>query len=412
MDQSVSLFFYSFYMRVLKENHQGPSTFLALALIPLSGFATDIYLPSLPSMAQDLNVSTAAVQLSLVLFMFSTGISQFFVGTILDSFGRFNISTLALAIFSIASFTIALIPIIEVIYIMRILQGICIAFIVVAKRAYFVDLYSGDKLKGYISLFAIIWACAPIMAPFIGGYLQNILGWQSNFYFLGILSAFFLIAELLFSGETLKNFHPFKIKPIISTYRDMGRSEDFTLGLLIIGVCFGIVVTYSLSSPFIIEKVLGYSAVMTGYSSLLSGLAIMVGGIIARSLIKIDLKTKVITGLIVQGIFILLMIVSASMVKNIFTLIGFTIIIHASGGFVFNIIFGYCLSRFTKNAGVAAGITGGAMYMISSVFSYSFANIFSIKSQLQLGFANASLAGLMVVLFVFFNRARKNTKSI
>ncbi|MNL14252.1 putative transporter [compost metagenome] len=164
--------------------------------------------------------------------------------------------------------------------------------------------------------------------------------------------------------------------------------------------------TYSLSSPFIIEKVLGYSAVMTGYSSLLSGLAIMSGGIIAKSLIKVDLKTKVVAGLIIQFVFILLMIFTASWANNIFTLICFTICIHASGGFVFNIIFGYCLSRFTKNAGVAAGITGGAMYMISSIFSYSFANLFAIKSQMQLGLANASLAGLMVILFVFFIRSK------
>ncbi|WP_431217207.1 hypothetical protein ACQ86N_23335 [Puia sp. P3] len=38
-------------MRIIKENHQGISTILAFALIPISGFATDIYIPSLPAMA-------------------------------------------------------------------------------------------------------------------------------------------------------------------------------------------------------------------------------------------------------------------------------------------------------------------------------------------------------------------------
>ena len=56
-------------MKFIKENHHGISTILAFALIPLSGFATDIYIPSLPSMATDLNVSNAAVQLSLLIFM-------------------------------------------------------------------------------------------------------------------------------------------------------------------------------------------------------------------------------------------------------------------------------------------------------------------------------------------------------
>ena len=393
-------------MKALQENHQGFSTILALSLIPLSGFATDVYLPSLPAMAKDLHVSPAAIQLSLVLFMFSTGISQIFIGSILDSFGRFKISIVSLALFSATSFIIAIVPNIYVIYLMRIIQGIAIAFIVVGKRAYFVDIYSGEKLKSYISLFAIIWACAPIMAPFLGGYLQSIFGWRSNFYFLGMLSLLFLVLELIYSGETLKYFHPFKMKAIAQTYRGMLKAADFTLGLLIIGVCFGLVIIYSLSSPFIIQNVLGHSAVATGYSSLLSGLSIMMGGIIAKSLLKKPLAQKVITALLIQIGLVALMISTTQLGSNLYTLIGFTIGIHICGGFIFNIIYGYCLSRFSKNAGVASGLTGGAMYMVSSVFSYGFANLFTVKSQLLLGVANIALILMIIFLFMVFNRYR------
>jgi DHA1 family bicyclomycin/chloramphenicol resistance-like MFS transporter len=394
-------------MRTLKENHQGFSTILAMSLIPLSGFATDIYLPSLPAMAKDLHVSASAIQLSLVLFMFSTGISQIFIGSILDSFGRFKISIISLAVFSLTSFVIAIVPNIYVIYAMRIIQGITIAFIVVGKRAYFVDIFSGEKLKSYISLFAIIWACAPIMAPFVGGYLQSIFGWRSNFYFLGGLSLLFLILELIYSGESLKHFQPFKTKSILQTYGGMLKTTDFSLGLLIIGSCFGLVVIYSLSSPFIIERVFGYSSVTTGYSSLLSGLSIMTGGIIAKSLLKKSLVKKIVTALVFQVSLVLLMIFTVPIGTNIYTLIGFTIGIHMSGGFIFNIIYGYCLSRFSRNAGVASGLTGGATYMVSSVFSYGFVNLYAVKSQLLLGVANISLILLIGLLFIIFNRYRQ-----
>ncbi|MFD1602165.1 MFS transporter [Flavobacterium artemisiae] len=393
-------------MRILKENHQGFSTILALALIPLSGFATDIYLPSLPAMANDLNVSASAVQLSLVVFMFSVGISQFFIGSILDSFGRYKIGLVSLGLFSLTSFVIALVPNIYVIYAMRIIQGITIALIVVGKRAYFVDLFSGEKLKSYISLFSIIWATAPIMAPFLGGYLQSSFGWKSNFYFLGGLSFAFLILELIYSGESLKYYQPFKLKSIAATYKGMLQTADFTLGLLIIGICFGIVIVYSLSSPFIIERVLGYSAITTGYSSLLSGFSLMIGGIIAKSLIKKPLAQKVGTAFGIQIILVLLMIFTSSYTSNLYTLIGFIIGIHIAGGFIFNIVYGYCLTRFTKNAGVASGLTGGVMYMISSIFSYGFANLFEVKSQLLLGAADLSLLLIVTVLFMIFNSYR------
>lgn len=359
-------------------------------------------------MASELNVSPAAIQLTLVLFMFSTGGSQIFIGSILDSFGRFKISILSLLIFSAASFAIVLVPNIYLIYLMRILQGIAIAFIVVGKRAYFVDLYSGDKLKGYVSLFAIIWSCAPIMAPFLGGYLQELTGsWKTNFYFLGFLSLLFLILELIYSGESLKHPHIFKFKVIMQTYSGMFKAADFLIGLLIIGTCFGLVIVYSLSSPFIIERVFGLSSVTTGYSSLLSGLSVMTGGIIAKSLIPKPLIKKVTIALIFQTIVVASMIISGTVSSNIYTLVGFTILLHISGGFIFNIIYGYCLSRFTKNAGIASGLTGGAMYMISSIFSYGFANLFEIKNQFLLGFANFSLILLIGILFIAFNRNRK-----
>lgn len=395
-------------MRILKENHNGFSTILALSLIPLSGFATDIYLPSMPSMAAELHVSSAAIQLTLVLFMFSIGISQIFIGSILDSFGRFKISVLSLFVFSVTSFIIVFVPNIYVIYLMRILQGIAIAFIVVGKRAYFVDLFSGDKLKGYISIFAIIWSCAPIIAPFVGGYLQELTGsWKANFYFLGFLSLLFLILELIYSGESLKYRQSFKVKSIIETYTNMLKTGDFVIGLLIIGTCFGVVIVYSLSSPFIIERIFGYSSIATGYSSLLSGLSVMAGGILAKRCIPKPLFNKVAIALSVQVILVTLMIITGAHRTNIYTLIGFTMGLHMSGGFIFNIFYGYCLSRFTKSAGVASGLTGGAMYMISSLFSYGFASVFAIKSQVLLGFANASLIGLLIVLFILFNKSKK-----
>ena len=401
-------------MKLIKENHQGVRTILAFALIPLSGFATDIYIPSLPSMARDLHVSTSAVQLSLVLFFISSGISQLFIGSILDSFGRFKIGIAALALFSVASFTIAAFPGIYVMYAMRIVQGITISLIVVGKRAYFVDIYSGEKLKHYTSLFVIIWATAPILAPFLGGYLQTIFGWQSSFYFLGILSMLFLLLELLYGGESLQHFQPFSLRSILKVYGNMARTGDFALGLVVIGSCYGLVVMYGMASPFIIERVFKLSPVITGYSSLLSGISVMAGGIIAKALLKKPFTKKLSTAIILQVIFAGLMISTPALSENIYTLIGFTICIHTCGGFVFNNVYSYCLTRFSTNAGTASGLTGGGMYIVSSLFSYGLVNVYTIKTQALLGVANISVIVVIVAFFAAFNHVRKgkNAKKV
>lgn len=237
----------------IKPHHQGIANLLAFALIPLSGFATDIYIPSLPDMAGNMHVSNIQVQLTLTVFLVSYGVVQLFIGSLLDSFGRYRISLTCLVLFALASVVIANSYNIYVIYLMRVVHGITVGGIVVSKRAYFIDLFTGDKLKNYLSLFSIIWSTGPIVAPFIGGYLQAAFGWKSNFYFLAIFAVVLAILEYLFSGESLNDFAPFSIRKIAGVYVDMIKTTSFTLGLVMIGLAYSMVMIYNMSGPFIIE---------------------------------------------------------------------------------------------------------------------------------------------------------------
>ncbi|MEO8794491.1 MAG: MFS transporter, partial [Daejeonella sp.] len=222
----------------MKNKNQRIATLLSLALIPLSGFATDMYIPSLPSMARDLHANSIQVQLTLSLFLISYGVSQLFVGSFLDSFGRYKASLYALIIFSISCVIIAATHNIYVIYLMRIVHGITIGTVVVAKRAYFVDVFKGEKLKHYLSLFTIIWSAGPIVAPFIGGYLQTTMGWASNFYVLAGLAIVFVVLEFIYGSETLQHPTEFHIERIVKIYRDMLSTTSFTLGIGMLGLAY------------------------------------------------------------------------------------------------------------------------------------------------------------------------------
>lgn len=381
------------------------STLLAFILIPLGGLTTDIYIPSLPAMAEDLNVPVEKVQVSLLLFMVSSGFSQLFIGSILDSFGRYKINIFALIIFSLASFTIALVPEIYVIYIMRIVQGITVSLIIVGKRAFFVDLYKGEKLKHYTSLFSIVWATAPIVAPFIGGYLQVLFGWQSNFYLLGVLTVIILLFELRFTGESLQNFQVFKRKEIIAVYRKMLGTPNFYLGLIIIGLSYSLLVVYGMVSPFIIEKVYGFSPVVTGYSSLASGIALMSGGIISKLMIKKELFKKINSAIILQLILVLAMLAVTSTYDGLAFLLGFTLALHLLSGFIFNNVYAYSLQRFTANAGIASGLTGGGVYVVSSVAGYGLINLFEIKDIQTFALVNFIIVAVLFITILLFRKA-------
>ncbi|MBE9602007.1 MFS transporter [Pedobacter sp. MC2016-24] len=397
----------------IKTENQGIATILAFALIPLSGFATDIYIPSLPTMAGEMSVSSVQVQLTLSIFLISYGVSQLFIGSVLDSFGRYKICLISLIIFALASIAIATTHNIYIIYVMRIIHGLTVGAIVVAKRAYFVDVFSGDKLKHYLSLFSIIWSTGPIIAPFIGGYLQTVFGWESNFYFLAGFALVLAILEWLFSGETLVHFTEFSFRKIVNIYIDMMKTTSFTLGIVMLGLAYCMVMTYNMTGPFVIEHHLHLSPVIAGYSSLVLGFAWMVGGFIGKATINRPFFKRLVINVFIQLVFVALMIGSLNFVSNLYSLIFFAFIIHIGAGYTFNNYFTFCLSKFPKNAGIAGGLTGGFTYVIVSFLSYGIVSIVPASDERNLSYSYLILILLSVgVMFAIFKMNRKNGTAV
>jgi Arabinose efflux permease len=392
----------------LKEHNKGISTVLAFALLPLSGFATDIYIPSLPTMATTMNVSSLQVQLTLSLFLISYGISQLFIGSVLDSFGRYKLSLICLLVFAAASIVIANTHNVYLIYLMRIIHGFTVGTIIVGKRAFFVDIFEGDKLKHYLSLFSIIWSTGPIVAPFLGGYLQTVFGWESNFYFLAGLAIILAILEFIYSGESLTRFSKFSLSNIGNIYLKMIKTPSFSLGIVMLGLAYSMVMIYNMTGPFIIEHHLHFSPVVAGYSSLILGFAWMVGGFIGKATINKPFLKKMIVNLGLQILFVLLMFISIQFISSIYTLIFFAFLIHVTAGYIFNNYFTFCLGRFPKNAGIASGLTGGVTYVIVSFLSYSVISFLPAKDEHNLNSSYLLLAVISgIVMFVIFKLTKK-----
>ena len=397
----------------IKARHQGIANILALALIPLSGFATDIYLPSLPGMAATMHVSSIQIQFTITLFLLSYGISQLFIGSILDSYGRYKISLVSLLVFALASLAIAITHNIYIIYLMRIIHGITVGAVVAGKRAYFVDLFSGDRLKHYLSLFSIIWSTGPIVAPFVGGYLQTIFGWEANFYMLAVVAAAFALLEYLFSGETLPQATPFHFKGVVNIYAGMLKTTPFILGILMLGLAYSMVMVYNMTGPFIIEHHLRLSAVTAGYCSLILGAAWMAGGFISKASIRHPFFKKLAVNTGLQACFVLAMLAGIRLADNLYSLVAFAFIIHAGAGYTFNNYLTFCMTRFPKNAGIASGLTGGLTFLIVSAMSYGIVNMLPAKDARNLGYSYLMLVFLSVlVLILAFRKDMETNKQV
>jgi multidrug resistance protein len=364
-------------------------------------------------MASSMQVSSLQVQLTLSLFLISYGISQLFIGSVLDSFGRYKLSLICLLVFAAASVVIANTHNIYLIYLMRIIHGFTVGTIIVAKRAYFVDLFTGDQLKHYLSLFSIIWSTGPIVAPFLGGYLQTVFGWESNFYFLAILAVILAALEYLYSGETLTNFSEFSLKKITGIYVTMIKTASFSLGIVMLGLAYTMVMIYNMTGPFIIEHHLHLSPVVAGYSSLVLGFAWMVGGFIGKATINSPFFKKMAANLLFQVIFVVAMIVSVQFISSLYTMVLFAFLIHVTAGYIFNNYFTFCLGLFPKNAGIASGLTGGITYVIVSFLSYSVISFLPAKDEHHLSQSYLVLTILSaVIMFTIYKMSKKESRSV
>jgi len=76
----------------------------------LAALSLNIFLPSLPLMADHFGVGYGVMQLSVSLYLAATAVLQVFVGPISDRYGRRPVMLVATAIFTLATFGAVLAP--------------------------------------------------------------------------------------------------------------------------------------------------------------------------------------------------------------------------------------------------------------------------------------------------------------
>lgn len=399
-------------LRSASEKRKRIATILAFISIPLSGFVTDIYLPSFPTMASGLGVPEHNIQLTLTCFFLSYGVSQLFVGSLLDSIGRFKPAMYGLGVLIISSLLIGITKNIQLICCLRIIQGIAVAFVVVSKRAFFVDLYHGEKLKHYLSFFTIIWSLGPIVAPFLGGYLQKFFNWQANFYFLAGYAFLMLIFELIFSGETIAARKSFDLARIKGNYAMMLGDTKFLLGIIILGMSYSVVMVFNIAGPFVIENSFHFDAVTIGYCTLILGFSWMVGGIIGKRLMALDFNRKASVAVTVQFALIVMLFLVGYGYQQLWCLMLFAFIIHICSGFLYNLFFTQSLLYFPQHAGMTAGLLGGLVYVITSLSSFTLSRTGKIATQQDMVIRYLVISAILGVVIWSFVRVRRNAAKL
>jgi MFS transporter, DHA1 family, multidrug resistance protein len=210
---------------------------IVLGLLTAVGpFAIDMYLPALPAIAEDLNASTAATQMSLTSFFAAFGICQLAYGPISDMVGRKAPLYFGLSVFTLASIGCALAPTIEWLVFFRAVQGIGACASMVIPRAIIRDLHTGVDATRLMSLIMLVFSVSPILAPVTGSGLIALFGWRSVFVAVTLAAFVGFVMLSVFLPETWPPDR--RVRPTFASvtggYGKLLRDRHF-LGLTFIG---------------------------------------------------------------------------------------------------------------------------------------------------------------------------------
>lgn len=179
---------------------------LALILGTLSAFgpfSIDMYLPGLPAIANEFNVTTAVIQQTLAVFFIGLAVGQTIYGPIADRIGRRPPLIFGCILYTAACIGCAFVPSVQQLIVLRLIQALGACAGVVITRSMVRDLFDEQESARMYSFLMLVMGLAPITAPLLGGQLLIHFGWRAIFITLAGFGLLCLALVLFALHETL-----------------------------------------------------------------------------------------------------------------------------------------------------------------------------------------------------------------
>ncbi|PCI04568.1 MAG: Bcr/CflA family drug resistance efflux transporter [Hyphomicrobiales bacterium] len=185
-------------------NAESPPHLITLVCIAgLGGVSMNMFLPSLPGMANYFGVPNAVMQLSLSVYLAASAILQFIAGPLSDRFGRRPVMLVCSVVFFVGSLVCFLAPSFEMLLFGRILQANAVVGMVLS-RAIVRDMFEPSQAASMLSYVTMGMAVGPMIAPALGGVLDEMFGWRASFAAMMIMGVFVFFLIISNLGETNK----------------------------------------------------------------------------------------------------------------------------------------------------------------------------------------------------------------
>jgi DHA1 family bicyclomycin/chloramphenicol resistance-like MFS transporter len=147
----------------------------------------------------------------------------------------------------------------------RVIQAAGACATSVLSRAIARDLFSGAALGRAMALIMIAMAAAPGFSPLLGGALDHIFGWRSEFAFIGVFAAIGAIAYGAVLGETHRSTRiPLDPLAIAGSYFGLSTDRRFLIPAATVSLIMGGLFAMFSAAPRVLIEGLGFTPIQLG----------------------------------------------------------------------------------------------------------------------------------------------------
>ncbi|MGV9810146.1 multidrug effflux MFS transporter [Micromonospora chersina] len=341
------------------------------SLIAIGPLTIDMYLPALPAITADLETTSAAVQLTLTGTLAGLALGQLLIGPLSDAVGRRLPLLAGIALHILASLLCVVAPTVQVVGVLRVLQGLGVAATSVVAMAVVRDLFSGAAFARLFSRLMLVMGAAPILAPTLGSALLRWSDWRGVFVALAVFGLLLVVVAAVGLRETLpaeRRRHG-GLAAVGRDYRALLRDRTFVGLVLVAGLAMAALFAYVAGSSFVFQERYGLDEQQFGLAFGAGAVGLITATQLNVRLLRRYTPQRILVTALAVGTAagLVLLTFAATGVGGLAAVLASLWVVLASAGLAMPNAPALALSRHGEAAGTAAALLGAVQFGVGAL---------------------------------------------
>ncbi len=329
-------------------------TVLLLVILSLSALASNAIAPITTLIAKDLNSNIKIVVLFVTSYFFGNAFGQIISGNLSDIKGRKKVLIIGITLFILSSGCIGFSNNAFLILLLSFFQGIGGGVLVMVYKSSIFDIYKGNAAQKVFSYLSSLYALINIIAPFVGIYLNDVLGWQYIYITLAAISVVTLVLIVLIFPEIKSS--SINSTSFFKNSKKMIFDRTYMIYSAIVLFSYALILFMIALLPILFDtlKYMNNDLLAYAYAGMI--VCYMIGNLISTKFVEDYIKT-------INMTFVMLILVFVCIIMGLYN--ESSIIVLASiglsnvvSGILLPLFSGLAIKRFPENRGLASSISG------------------------------------------------------